>query len=99
MKRRFLLVFICVAAVAVAALPATADEDGAITDRVRQRLVSDPDVKGYNVEVETKNGVVTLAGTVDTERAKLKAEKLVKKVRGVKSVVNNLRVEIPRPRS
>ncbi len=76
-----------------------AADDGAITDRVRQRLFSDPDVKGYTVEVETKNGVVTLSGTVETERAKSKAEKLTKKVSGVKGVVNKLRVEVARPRT
>ena len=74
-------------------------EDGIITDQVRRRLVSDPDVKGYTVKVETKDGVVTLSGTVETGKAKSKAEKLTKKVRGVKGVVNELRVELPRPRS
>ncbi len=72
-------------------------DDGVITDRVRQRLFSDPDVKGYTVDVETKQGIVTLSGTVETDRAKQKAEKLTRKVGGVKSVVNNLRVEVPRP--
>ncbi len=74
-------------------------EDGIITDQVRRRLVSDPDVKGYTVKVETNDGVVTLSGTVETERAKSRAEKLTKKVRGVKGVVNKLRIELPRPRS
>lgn len=74
-------------------------EDGAITDRVRQRLFSDPDIKGYTVEVETKDRVVTLTGTVESEKARVKAEKVTKKVPGVKSVVNKLRVEIPRPKS
>ena len=74
-------------------------EDGIITDQVRRRLVSDPDVKGYTVEVETEDGVVTLSGTVETERARSRAEKLTRKVRGVKGVVNKLRIELPRPRS
>jgi len=84
-----------------AAIPAFSQkkvEDGLITDRVRQRLVSDPEIKGYKVEVETKGGVVTLTGTVETERARAKAEKVSRKVSGVKSVVNKLRVEGPRPR-
>ena len=55
--------------------------------------------RGYTVKVETKDGVVTLSGTVETGKAKSKAEKLTKKVRGVKGVVNELRVELPRPRS
>lgn len=93
--RRLLLCLILLLCFAIS----VAADDGAITDRVRQRLFSDPDVKGYTVEVETKNGVVTLSGTVETERAKSKAEKLTKKVSGVKGVVNKLRVEVARPRT
>jgi hyperosmotically inducible protein len=98
MKRR---AFLSVIVPLVAAIPARSQkkvEDGLITDRVRQRLVSDPEIKGHKVDVETKNGVVTLAGTVETERARAKAEKVTRKVSGVKSVVNKLRVEGPRPR-
>jgi len=87
-----LLLLLC-----LGASPAAADavEDGIITDRVRQRLYSDPEVKGYTVEVETKDRVVTLSGTVETDRAKQRAEKLTKKTKGVKEVVNKLRVGRP----
>lgn len=71
--------------------------DGVITDKVRQRLVSDPEVKGYAVDVDTKDGVVTLSGKVETKIARDKAEKLAKKVSGVKSVINKLVVEPPQP--
>jgi len=98
MKRRVFLSLIVPLAAAIPALSQKKVEDGLITDRVRQRLVSDPEIKGYKVEVETKNGVVTLAGTVETERARAKAEKVTRKVAGVKSVVNKLRVEGPRPK-
>ena len=39
-----------------------------------------------------KDGVVTLAGAVERAVQKDKAEKITKKVKGVKQVVNNLRV-------
>lgn len=91
MRRALLLLILWTAASAFA-------DDGAIHDRVRQRLFSDPDVKGYTVELDVKDGIVTLTGTVETEKAKTKAEKLTKKVQGVKSVVNKLRVEIPKPK-
>jgi osmotically-inducible protein OsmY len=98
MKRRAFLSMIVSLAAAIPAFSQKKVEDGLITDRVRQRLVSDPEIKGYKVEVETKGGVVTLTGTVETERARAKAEKVSRKVSGVKSVVNKLRVEGPRPR-
>jgi osmotically-inducible protein OsmY len=98
MKRRAFLSVIVPLAAAIPALSQKKVVDGLITDRVRQRLVSDPEIKGHNVDVETKGGVVTLAGTVETERARAKAEKVTRKVSGVKSVVNKLRVEGPRPK-
>jgi osmotically-inducible protein OsmY len=98
MKRRAFLSMIVSLAAAIPALSQKKVQDGLITDRVRQRLVSDPEIKGYKVDAETKGGAVTLTGTVETERARAKAEKVTRKVSGVKSVVNKLRVEGPRPR-
>lgn len=64
--------------------------DDAITDFVRLKLASDPDVKGGALEAAVKNGVVTLSGVVETERQRDKAAKLAKKVKGVKQVINNI---------
>ncbi len=67
--------------------------DDTIYDQVRLKLASDPDVRGGAFEVEVKSGVVTLKGKVDKESFKQRAEKLAKKIKGVKSVVNQLLVE------
>ena len=67
--------------------------DDTIYDQVRLKLASDPDVRGGGFEVQVKDGVVTLKGRVDKESFKQRAEKLTKKVKGVKSVVNQLLVE------
>jgi osmotically-inducible protein OsmY len=67
--------------------------DDTIFDQVRLRLASDPDVKGGAFQVDVKDGVVTLRGKVEKEKYKQKAEKLTKKVKGVKSVVNQLVVD------
>ena len=67
--------------------------DDAISDFVRLKLASDADVKGGSIAVDVKNGVVTLSGLVDTERALHKAERLAKHVKGVKSVVNQLKLK------
>ncbi len=64
--------------------------DDEIFDQVRRDLAGDPLVKGGALIVEVKDGVVTLKGTVEEQKAKARAEKLVKKLRGVKSVVNEL---------
>ena len=58
-----------------------------------RKLANDPDVKGGALEVDVQNGVVTLKGTVSKEKLKQKAEALTKKVKGVKSVNNQLVVK------
>jgi len=69
----------------------TANDDK-IYDLVRQRLANDPDVKGAGFNVTVKNGAVKLEGSVHDARAKDKAEKIAKKVKGVTSVDNQLKI-------
>ncbi len=69
--------------------------DDQIYDQVRLKLAADRDVGGANFEVDVKDGVVTLRGKVDRERNRQRAERLVKKVKGVRQVVNQLRVDPP----
>jgi hyperosmotically inducible periplasmic protein len=80
----------------VAALCVAADKpitDDYIIDQVRIKLAGDQDVKGGAIQVDCKQGVVTLKGAVDSEAARGKAARLAKKVKGVKDVVNNLVVK------
>jgi len=67
--------------------------DNLIIDQVRIRLSGDAEVKGGALQVDSKQGVVTLTGTVETSRQKDKATKLAKKVKGVKQVINNLEIK------
>ena len=67
--------------------------DDLIYDNVRRKLANDPDVKGGSMQVEVKDGVVTIIGVVEKEKWKARAEKLAKKVKGVKSVVNQVVVK------
>jgi osmotically-inducible protein OsmY len=71
----------------------TSSSDDRIYDEVRRKLAADSVVKGGGFEVEVKEGVVTLRGKVREEKQKRKAERVTKKVKGVKSVVNELRIE------
>jgi len=59
---------------------------------VHLKLANDPDVKGAGLEVIVKTGVVTLRGKVHDEKAKEKAQKLAKSVKGVVSVTNELKI-------
>ncbi len=73
----------------------TSSADDQIDFKVRTRLAGDADVKGGALDVTVKDGVVVLKGRVDTEKGKLKATKLTKKVKGVKEVDNELTVGSP----
>ena len=66
--------------------------DDLIYDNVRRKLATDDIVKGGGLDVDVKAGAVTLKGTVDSEVKKNKAEKIAKKVSGVKSVDNEIKV-------
>jgi len=66
--------------------------DDSVYDHVKRRLANDPDVKGGAMEIEVKQGVVTLRGIVDTDKQKQKAEKIAKKVNGVKQVINEIKL-------
>ncbi len=64
--------------------------DDMIYNNVRIKLASDQVVKGGALEVDVKNGVVTLGGSVEEQKQKDRATKLTKSVKGVKQVVNNI---------
>jgi osmotically-inducible protein OsmY len=70
-------------------------DDAALTTSVKSQLASQSPALASMVNVETKDGVVTLTGTVDNESAKGQAEQAAKGVANVKSVVNNLNVKPP----
>lgn len=88
----FLSVILSLALFGVALAAQKQTSDDAIYDYVRRKLASDPDVKGGGLQVEVHQGAVTLRGTVEEEKQKVKATKLAKKVAGVKSVDNELQV-------
>lgn len=67
--------------------------DDRIVDQVKVKLTHDTTVRGGALEVSVTDGVVTLRGRVKQAKQKSKAESLTRKVKGVKSVVNEIRVE------
>ena len=66
--------------------------DDRIYDDVRRRLADDADVKGAAIEVTIAKGAVTLKGRVHDEKAREKATRIAKKVKGVTTVDNQLKL-------
>ncbi|HET6862242.1 MAG TPA: BON domain-containing protein [Pyrinomonadaceae bacterium] len=69
--------------------------DETLTQQVKAKISADPALATQPVNVSVKDGVVTLAGNVNTATNKAKAEDLAKGVDGVKSVSNSLSVRPP----
>ena len=67
--------------------------DDTISDAVRVKLAGDQLVGVLNFDVTVKQGVVTLAGSVEQKSLKSRAERIARKVKGVKQVLNNIEVK------
>jgi hyperosmotically inducible protein len=63
-----------------------------ITSAAKVHLIADDQTPATEINIDTRNGVVTMFGIVPSEAAKRAAEGDVKKVSGVKSVRNELQV-------
>jgi hyperosmotically inducible periplasmic protein len=67
-------------------------DDADTTIRVKGRLLEDPVVKGLQIDVDTRAGVVYLTGRVGSDEEKEQAIKLARETKGVKDVQANLTV-------
>ena len=68
-------------------------EDGSITAAIKMKLANDETVSASKIDVDTKDGLVTLNGTVSTQTEADRAVSLARTVDGVKDVRSNLIVE------
>ena len=68
-------------------------DDAGITMAVKGRLLEDPAVKGLQIDVDTRSGVVYLTGSVRSPAEKEKATSLARETKHVKDVVANIKVE------
>jgi hyperosmotically inducible protein len=70
-------------------------DDSVITAKIKTELIADPKTKAGQINVTTENGMVQLAGFVDTAAEKAKAEEIARSVSGVRGVRNELDVKQP----
>jgi hyperosmotically inducible periplasmic protein len=71
---------------------ATADvvTDGWITTKITAKFADETILEGSRIDVDTKDHVVTLKGSVKSASAKSKAESIAKGTKGVTKVVNQI---------
>ena len=67
-------------------------DDVAITSAVKAKLIGDSQVSAGKIDVDTKDGVVTLKGTVSSEQEKDKALQIARNTKGVQRVEDQLMV-------
>jgi hyperosmotically inducible protein len=71
---------------------ACAQTDAGITTSVKSRLVNDDVVKARQIDVDTRDNVVTLTGEVNTDEEEQKALQIARSTSGVRSVVDHISV-------
>jgi osmotically-inducible protein OsmY len=67
--------------------------DASITTAVKTKLLADPKVGGLKIDVDTRDNVVTLSGTVKSAAERDEAIRLAKTTTGVKDVVSKLVIQ------
>ena len=67
-------------------------KDGWLVTKIHSEFVDEAILSGSNIDVDVKNGMVTLQGTVPSEAARARAIQSAKNNDGVKGVKDNLRV-------
>ena len=83
-----------------ATVDCSAATDDTITSGVKEKFSKSASLKTANIDVETKEGVVTLKGMVRTSGLKGVATRMTKSLACVKRVDNQLSVEQPnKPRA
>jgi osmotically-inducible protein OsmY len=70
----------------------TTNIDSTIQAAVDKKLADDPEISTLGITASVLNGKVMLIGTVKTEELKTRIERMVKQVKGVKDVDNQISV-------
>ena len=65
-------------------------DDTVVTTKVKSALLADPDIKSFDLKVETRKGLVQLSGFVDNQAQIDRALTAARGVEGVKSVENGI---------
>jgi hyperosmotically inducible protein len=67
--------------------------DAAITASIKTDFLKDPDLSVLKIDVDTRDGVVTLNGLAENDAARTRAEQIVGGIKGVRQVRNFLVVK------
>ena len=66
--------------------------DSAITARVKERLVRDEHVSGFDIMITTRKGLVIVEGDVDSETVAERTMDIVRATKGVRKAENHINI-------
>ena len=66
--------------------------DGTLTTKIKAKMALDDSVKALGLDVDTRNGVVTVSGTVRSEAERQRALALARETEGVTQVIDRLQL-------
>jgi len=69
-----------------------AAQDAWITTKAKLKLIAEPGLSPFTINVDTRDGIVSLFGTVGTNDVKNRATAQIRSITGVKGVENDLQV-------
>lgn len=67
-------------------------DDKVLGAKIKTRLMEEPGVRSFNIDVDVYSGTASVTGTVPNQEQKRKVLNLIRSVEGVKGVVDNLQV-------
>lgn len=68
-------------------------DDATITSTINAKIIEDPDLKYFKINVDTTKGHVVLSGFVNSKKAEVNLIETARGVRGVKSVTSHLKID------
>ena len=68
-------------------------DDTVVTTKVKSALLADPDIKGFDIKVETRKGMVQLSGFVDNQTQIDRVLSATRAVEGAKGVENAMTIK------
>jgi osmotically-inducible protein OsmY len=69
--------------------------DAQLKREITEELLWEPSITSQNISIATRNGVVTLSGTVPHYAEKWAAERATQRVEGVRAIAEELEVRLP----
>jgi outer membrane biosynthesis protein TonB len=92
--RRRAVFLIAVLTLALAGACGKRIDDAALVTDIKSRMFSDPQLKDASLQVTSKNGLITLSGTIPSDAAHYEAYKIATETPGVAKVDDQLSVQV-----